>query len=84
MVYAQVLQVRAKSPLTYYCINMKKHNKIIKPAQLPTYLIQRLTAKYGPIDYKRDFLKANLKTYFKCTDYDDARKYTAHDVIKLE
>jgi len=63
---------------------MRKKNKIIKPAQLPLYLIQRITAKYGAIDYKRDFLSANLKTYFKCFDYDEALHYSAHDVIKLE
>jgi hypothetical protein len=63
---------------------MRKKRKVIKPAQLPPYLIQRLTAKYGPIDYKRDFLKANLKTYFKCIEHDDSRYYSMHEVIKLE
>jgi hypothetical protein len=65
-------------------MGMRNKRKIIKPAQLPRHLIQRITAKYGAIDYKRDFLSANLKTYFKCFDFDEARFYRAHEVIKLE
>ena len=62
---------------------MRKDNTIIKPNDAPTYIIQRVTAKYGRINYRWDFFSADLKTYFKCTDFDLSRNYHAHDVLKL-
>lgn len=62
---------------------MKKSNSIIKPNDAPQYIIQRITAKYGRIDYKRDFLSANLKTYFKTVEHDDSRNFSAQLVLKL-
>lgn len=62
---------------------MKKGNKIIKPNDAPPHILQRVIAKYGRIDYKRDFFSANLKTYYKTYEYDDARFYSAQLVLKL-
>lgn len=56
---------------------------IIKPKDAPLHIIQRITAKYGAIDYKRDFFSHNLKTYFKTVEYDDSRNYSAQLVLKL-
>jgi hypothetical protein len=62
---------------------MKKPNSIIKPNEAPVYIIQRVTAKYGRINYRWDFFSADLKTYFKLTAIDLSRHYHAHDVLKL-
>ena len=62
---------------------MRDSKPIIKPNDAPVYIIQRINAKYGRIDYKRDFLSADLKTYFKTVEHDDSRKYSAQLVLKL-
>ena len=62
---------------------MKKTNNIIKPNEAPVYILQRVTAKYGRINYKWDFFSHDLKTYFKLTAIDLSRHYHAHDVLKL-
>ena len=62
---------------------MKQTKGIIKPNDAPLHIIQRINAKFGRIDYKRDFLSADLKTYFKLTAIDLSRNFHAHDVIKI-
>ena len=62
---------------------MRKSNNIIKPNEAPVYIIQRVTAKYGRINYKWDFFSHDFKTYFKLTAIDLSRHYHAHDVLKL-
>ena len=62
---------------------MKKLNSIIKPNDAPLHILQRINAKYGRIDYKRDFLSADLKTYFKTVEHDDSRNFSAQLVLKL-
>jgi hypothetical protein len=62
---------------------MKQTKGIIKPNDAPLHIIQRINAKFGRIDYKRDFLSADLKTYFKTVEHDDSRKYSAQLVLKL-
>lgn len=62
---------------------MKLQNNILKADQLPDTLIQFITTRYGPINYKRDFFSSNLKTYYKIIEYDDDRVYSWHKVIKL-
>ena len=56
---------------------------IIKPNEAPVYILQRVRAKYGRINYKWDFFSADLKTYYKLTAIDLSRHYHAHDVLKL-
>jgi hypothetical protein len=62
---------------------MKQAKGIIKPHDAPQYILQRAAAKYGRVNYKWDFFSSDLKTYYKCTDYDLSRNYHAHDVLKL-
>ena len=62
---------------------MRKANNIIKPNDAPLHILQRINAKYGRIDYKRDFLSADLKTYFKTVEHDDSRNFSAQLVLKL-
>jgi hypothetical protein len=62
---------------------MRNSKPIIKPNEAPVYILQRVTAKYGRINYKWDFFSADLKTYFKLTAIDLSRHYHAHDVLKL-
>jgi hypothetical protein len=62
---------------------MKKPNSIIKPNDAPLHILQRINAKYGRIDYKRDFLSADFKTYFKTVEHDDSRNFSAQLVLKL-
>jgi hypothetical protein len=62
---------------------MKQAGDIIKPHDAPLHILQRVAAKYGRINYKWDFFSADLKTYYKCTDYDLSRNYHAHDVLKI-
>jgi hypothetical protein len=62
---------------------MKKPNNIIKPNEAPLHILQRVTAKYGRINYRWDFFSADLKTYFKLTAIDLSRNFHAHDVLKL-
>ena len=62
---------------------MKPARDIIKPHDAPQYILQRVAVKYGRINYKWDFFSGDLKTYYKCTDYDLSRNYHAHDVLKL-
>jgi hypothetical protein len=62
---------------------MKRAKEVIKPAKFPLNITQRIVAKYGEIDEIRDFCSHDLKTYFKCVEYDDKRSYAAHEVYKL-
>ena len=62
---------------------MKQTKGIIKPNDAPVYILQRVTAKYGRINYRWDFFSHDLKTYFKLTAIDLSRHYHAHDVLKL-
>jgi hypothetical protein len=62
---------------------MKKLNSIIKPNDAPEYIIQRVTAKYGRINYRWDFFSHDFKTYFKLTAIDLSRNFHAHNVIKI-
>jgi hypothetical protein len=38
-----------------------KKSSIIKPNDAPVYILQRVTAKYGRINYRWDFFSADLK-----------------------
>jgi hypothetical protein len=38
-----------------------KQSTIIKPNEAPVYILQRVTAKYGRINYRWDFFSAILK-----------------------
>jgi hypothetical protein len=62
---------------------MKLANEILKAHQLPDEIIFFITTRYGPINYKYDFFSSNLKTYYKIIEYDEARQYSNHKVIKL-
>jgi hypothetical protein len=62
---------------------MKLANEILKAHQLPDTLIEFITIRYGPINYKYDFFSSNLKTYYKIIDYDEERFYSWHKVIKI-
>jgi hypothetical protein len=62
---------------------MKLPNEIFKAHQLSDTLIEFITIRYGPINYKWDFFSSNLKTYYKIIEYDEERLYSHHKVIKL-
>jgi hypothetical protein len=62
---------------------MRNSKPIIKPNEAPVYILQRVTAKYGRINYRWDFFSADLKTYFKTVEHDDSRNFSAQLVLKL-
>ena len=65
---------------TYASISEEKETK--KFSELPDILQKSLEKRYGKAQ-ERDFLSADLTTYFKTSDVNDRTGSVSHEVIKL-